>query len=117
MYSYNLQRCILTVRDSTGFAFLVIPYFRVGSSALWRAVEPRKLTIPSGETATVRLKLDLTHRTQREIGQKERPFLVEATPVFKSGRGQGAGWKLTGVLKSRVTLDSLAIYFGESPVQ
>jgi hypothetical protein len=37
--------------------------------------------------------------------------------MLKSGRPKGPGWKLTGTVKSRVTLDSLAIYFGESPVE
>ena len=104
----------LPIENST-LREIEITDFIVSCSCL--AVEPRKLTIPPRETATIRLKLDFTHRTQREIGQKERALAVKVTPILKTGEPPGAGWYLTGLIKSRVTLDSLAVNFGESPVQ
>jgi hypothetical protein len=49
-------------------------------------VEPKTLTIPSGGTAEVRAKLDLTPRTAREVGLAVRPFQVEIRPVGGAGR-------------------------------
>ncbi len=37
-------------------------------------VESRSLAVPPGETATVRLKLDLSHRAPHELGQAVRPL-------------------------------------------
>jgi hypothetical protein len=80
------------------------------------SIEPRKLSISAGETATINLQLDLTHRTYSDAGLAERPFAVMLRPVIGAGQPRGPAWKLHGTIKSRVTVDPLAVDFGERPV-
>ena len=77
-------------------------------------VEPRQLTIPAGHTAEVSVRLDLTHRTQTEIGLAQRPLSVDLTTLAKNGQSAPHGWKLHGVIKSRLTLDCNHLEFGDS---
>jgi hypothetical protein len=81
------------------------------------AVEPHALSIPAGQTGTIQLKLDLTHRKPGEIGLAARPFALEVRPVTKRAQPSQAGWHLHGAIKSRVALDSLALDFGEFPIR
>jgi hypothetical protein len=81
-----------------------------------RSVEPRSLLIPAGETRAVLLKLDLTHRTDREVGLSRRRFAFNLTPVGGPGCPLGFGWEIQGVVKSRVTLDTSLLQFGDSAV-
>jgi hypothetical protein len=80
------------------------------------SIEPRKLSIPAGETATINLQLDLTHRTYSDAGLAERPFAVMLRPVVGASQPRGPAWKLHGTIKSRVTVDPLAVDFGERPI-
>lgn len=77
-------------------------------------VEPRQLTIPAGATAEVAVHLDLTHRNNAEIGLAQRPLSVDLTLLEKNGQPLRNGWKLHGVIKSRLTLDCNHLEFGES---
>jgi hypothetical protein len=79
-------------------------------------VEPRSLAISPGMTEVVRIKLDLTARSHGEIGLARRSLGIEITPILKSGWPRGSGWKLQGVIKSRITLDMLSLHFGETIV-
>ncbi len=79
-------------------------------------IEPRSLTIAPGATAAIRLKLDLAKRTSSERGRSKRPFEVEIRPLQKVQTTQ-PGWRLHGVIKSRVTLDTLSLDFGDSAVR
>jgi hypothetical protein len=79
-------------------------------------VEPRSLTIPAGQTATVNLIIDLTHRTMAELDLAARPFAIEVKPYLKSVWPRTPGWSVEGTVKSRVTLDTKAVHFGERPV-
>jgi hypothetical protein len=80
------------------------------------SVESRTLAIPPGETAAARLKLDLSHRALHELGQAVRPLNLEVRPVCKGRPSKEAGWVLHGVIKSALTLDTLAIHFGDAAV-
>ena len=80
------------------------------------SVEPRTLNIPSGGTATVRLKIDLASRKPGEIGLANRPFVVEIWPIRKRSPERREGWQVHGIIRSRVTLDILALDFGDEPV-
>jgi hypothetical protein len=80
-------------------------------------LQPRTLLIPSGKTKFVDVALDLTHRAPGEIGLVEREFAEEITPVFDKGKYHGHGWRLHGISKSRITLDTLSVDFGEAPVR
>jgi len=62
------------------------------------------------------LTLDLTHRTYSDHGQSRRPFEVMLFPVLNPKSRPRLGWKLQGTIVSRVTLDKLAVDFGERPV-
>ncbi len=79
-------------------------------------IKPRRLTIAAGETATLELTLDLTHRTYSDFGLARRPFSVVLYPVLNPKTRPRLGWKLQGTIVSRVTLDKLTIDFGERPV-
>jgi hypothetical protein len=106
--------CALPIRNSTGSELRITDF---STSCGCVQVEPRSLTIPAGKTATVGLKLDLTHRSRADAGRAERPFVVEITPIQKTtGPGQ-QGWRLHGQVKSRVTLDMPSLPFGEEAVQ
>jgi hypothetical protein len=79
-------------------------------------IKPRRLSVAAGETATLDLTLDLTHRTYSDFGQARRPFSVVFHPVLNPKSRPRVGWKLHGTIMSRVTLDKLALDFGERPV-
>lgn len=79
-------------------------------------IKPRRLSIAAGETATLDLTLDLTHRTYSDFGQARRPFSVVLYPVLNPKSRSRVGWKLHGTILSRVTVDPLAIDFGERPI-
>jgi hypothetical protein len=81
------------------------------------AVSPRSLSIEAGQTATVRLAIDLTHRAPAEVGRAVRPFQVAVRPLGPSLPIRGPSWQLNGVVNSRVTLDALALHFGETVVE
>lgn len=80
-------------------------------------ITPRPLLIPAGTTKLVDVALDLTHRAPGEIGLVEREFGEDITPVFDKGKYHGHGWRLHGISKSRITLDTLSVDFGEAPVR
>lgn len=79
-------------------------------------IQPRRVSIAAGETASIDLTLDLTHRTYSEWEQARRPFEVMISPVLNPKSRPRLGWKLHGTIVSRVTLDKLAIDFGERPI-
>ena len=73
--------------------------------------------IPVGKTEYVTFTLDLTYRVSGVIGLVEREFTVEIVPVFERGISRGQSWSLHGIAKSRLTLDTLSVDFGEAPVR
>jgi hypothetical protein len=89
---------------------------KFGSSCGCTAIEPPKLSIQPGETATVQLTIDLTHRSSAEKGQAQRPFTVSVHPITPRTRRGGLGWQLHGTVRSRVTLDAKSVHFGDQPV-
>jgi hypothetical protein len=105
--------CHLPVENRSGDDITVLE-FAVACNCI--SVEPKTLTIPVGKTQQIRLTLDLAHRNPQELGLQERPFELEITPRLKGGYSR-KGWKLKGIVKSRVTADTLALNFGEACVQ
>jgi hypothetical protein len=103
----------LPIRNQTG-ADIQVRDFSIGCDCL--AVTPRSLTIPARQNATVSLDLDLAHRSPVDLNAARRPFAVEVTPVTKSFFSRQPGWRVRGVILSRVTLDALSVHFGETPV-
>lgn len=69
-----------------------------------------------GEAATIRVTLDLTHRSYRESGVARRPFAVSLRPLTRNAKPRGAGWRLHGTIQSRITLDTPTIHFGERTI-
>lgn len=80
------------------------------------SVNPSKLLLQPGETATVALTIDLTHRSSTEEGLSRRPFALSIQPVTLRSRRDGSGWQLHGAIRSRVTLDAKNVHFGEQPI-
>jgi hypothetical protein len=106
--------CDLPVENQTANE-ISIAYIDVSCNCT--SVEPRAITVAPRQTAILRLKIDPTHRTPREVGLIERPFAVEVTPQIQKGiRPRGGGWVVHGIVRSRVTLDALSVQFGESIV-
>src|SRR5258708_30912428 len=103
----------LGVRNQTGASIEIRDFV---TSCGCMVVEPRQLTIPAGETATLELTFDLTHRLLSEAGQDQRPFEVAISPILAHGSIRGHAWRVHGVIKSRVTLDSPTVHFGERPI-
>jgi hypothetical protein len=80
-------------------------------------VAPRSLTIPANEKGMINVKLDLSRRSQEQAGLAIRPFETEIIPVLlNGGRQPRSGWVLHGTVRSRVTLDAVALHFGDAPV-
>ena len=103
----------LPIRNRTGGS-LQVRDLAVSCGCL--SIEPRKFTIPPYGTTSVQLKIDLTWRERADIGLPARPFTLEITPLTKNGWPRKGGWKLQGVVKSRVTLDALSLHFGQEGV-
>jgi hypothetical protein len=103
----------LPIRNQTGTSIAIRNF---GTDCGCTLVEPRSLTIPAGTTATLNLTFDLTHRLLQDMGQERRPFAISLHPILARGRPRGPGWQVHGTVKSRVTLDTLAVDFGERPV-
>lgn len=74
--------CNLPIRNRIG-QDVNVAEFAVSCQCL--VVEPRTITIPPGETVTVRLTLNLAERAEKNIDLPERPLLVEVVPVFRGG--------------------------------
>lgn len=106
--------CRLPIENETAGSITVTGF---ATSCGCLEVEPQSLTLPPFQSASLQLKVDLTRRTHQELGFAERPLQVEVTPVLKTGWPRESAWKLLGVVKSRVTLDKLALHFGETVVQ
>lgn len=87
------------------------------SCSCLQTIEPRSLSIAPDALATVRLKLDLTKRTLAEVGQHKRAFHVEILPLGKESMPKPPGWRLHGIIKSRVTVDTLALDYGDEAVR
>ena len=75
--------------------------------------EPRSVRIAPGDTARVRLALDLTYRTPTEIGEDRRSFRLPIYPMCRRNVLPQAGWVLRGIARYRVVLNATMIQFGE----
>lgn len=80
------------------------------------AIEPPHLTIQPGATSTVKLTIDLAHRSHAEAEFAQRPFAVSVQPVTSRTRAGGVGWQIHGTIRSRVTLDTKSVHFGDRPI-
>jgi hypothetical protein len=104
----------LPIRNETSKDIKIVDFFK---SCTCFEVNPRSLTVPAHQTKTVQLTLDLTNRSEAETGLQSRLFLNEITPQLEKGKfPHEPGWQLHGLVRSRITLDNLAVHFGEAPV-
>jgi hypothetical protein len=88
------------------------------SSCGCTAVEPSRLTIPAGETRTVNLLIDLTHRRVEEYALERRPITISIQPITSAARRVNpAAWQIHGIVRSRVTLDAQTVHFGHQAVR
>jgi hypothetical protein len=100
---YNRTDAVIAVRD-------FVP------SCNCISVEPKSITIPAQGKIDLRLKLDLTHRQPSQLGWEKRPFVEEITPLREDVLRSRQGWRLQGIVRSRVTLSAPNLLFGEAPV-
>lgn len=89
---------------------------KFNTSCACTLIEPHHLLIQPGETATVQLTIDLTHRSYSEEGIARRSFALSVQPVTSHTRKGGFGWQIHGTIRSRVTLEARTVHFGEQPV-
>lgn len=102
------------IRNTTRLP-IAIQRFTVSCQCL--KVEPPALVVPAGRTAPVKLTLDLTRRSEAQIGLVERPFAFDIAPILKDRAVPGGlAWTIHGQVRSRVTLDALAVDFGEAAI-
>jgi hypothetical protein len=80
------------------------------------SVQPKSLRIAPGETAQVRLQLDLT---QADAPTKEaiRPFAVDVVPFIQGGLPPTAPWTVRGRVKKALSWEPRFVDFGEGLVR
>jgi hypothetical protein len=78
------------------------------------AAEPRSFVLGPGESWRVEVKIDLTHRYPHQFGVERRELSVGLHPFLKDRGATAEGWKVTGVIKSRVSLEGRGIEFGDT---
>lgn len=104
----------LPIRNVTGDT---IEIRKFTTSCGCTAINPPKLFIQPGETTTVQLTIDLTHRSSAETGIALRPLTISVNPITPRSRSGGLGWQLHGTVRSRVTLDPKTVHFGDQPAR
>jgi hypothetical protein len=74
---------------------------------------PRRFTVPPRDAISVYVTIDLSRRSLRQVGMARRPFTAVVTPVTAAGPALGS-FTVRGVAVSRVTVNHLAVNFGDS---
>lgn len=80
-------------------------------------IKPRRRSIAVGDTTTIDMTLDLTRRSYSELGRARRLFEVGIYPVIDPKVDPQLGWRLHGIIRSRVTVDTPSLEFGEELVR
>jgi hypothetical protein len=105
----------LPIQNTTG-TDIAIRDFNVSCACL--RVEPRTLTVPAHQTVVVKMTLDARRLASVQAGLPSRPFTLEIGLVVKKPAISGPRfWVLTGIARSRVTMDELTVDFGDEVVQ
>ncbi len=105
----------LPLRNQTGQEIRVTEF---AASCGCVSLRPETLTIPPKDSKPLQVTLDLTKRQQSEVGRDVRPFVVDLSPrTSEKADSRPQSWRIQGRVKSRVTLDTLALHFGEKVVQ
>ena len=106
--------CELPVRNGTSRDIRVAD-FAVSCGCF--TIEPHSFNIGPGEIRGIRLQFDWSRRRSSELGQAERPFAYEITPLLAKGElPRAPGWKVHGVVRSRITSAALNVHFGDAPI-
>jgi len=74
-------------------------------------VEPRSFTLNPGEEVSIRVTIDLTHRFPHQFGVERRELSIDLRPTLRDRGVTADGWRVTGVIRSRVSLDSRDLAF------
>ncbi len=75
------------------------------------AIEPKAFVLASGQSQSVNVKIDLTHRFPHQFGVDRRELAVTIHPTLADRGASADGWKVLGVIKSRVSLESRGLAF------
>ncbi len=84
-------------------------------SCVCTAVQPRSLSIPAGESRTVKLILDLRRIEKRDRNQASRAFHVDLRPSIRPPHAVRSPWTLRGRVKSALVWDPVVVDFGAIP--
>lgn len=76
-------------------------------------VEPTAFEVPAGGRQAVRVTIDLTHRYPYQFGIDRRELSLGLHPTVADRGAAAGGWTLTGVVKSRVSLDGRGLEFAD----
>jgi hypothetical protein len=99
--------------ENRSAADITIPEFSASCTCL--GIDPQSLTVPAGQTAKVRLTLDLTTERPKRWDGSPRKFEVRVYPELENGL-RHPGWKVHGRVRSAVTYEPRVLDFGESLV-
>ena len=77
------------------------------------AVHPASLRLEPGASQEIEVHLDLTHRQPYQLGLERWPIAVEVRPVFEGSFASSSGWTITGVVRSRLSLETPRLAFGD----
>ncbi len=100
----------VTVRN-VGSGVVTVTDFMMSCSCA--SVEPRSFEVARGGEFSVRLLLDLTHRSPQEIGLERRVFQTEVIPMAARAPTPQRGWRIKGTVRSRATLGLEHLHFGQ----
>lgn len=77
------------------------------------AIAPRSFTLRHGESQQIQVRIDLTHRFPHQFGADRRELALNLHPVLKESGVSAGAWTITGVIQSRVSLESRGVAFGD----
>src|SRR5207249_12256354 len=101
----------LPVENATGATVKVLDFVR---SCGCLEVSPRNLQILPGDTANVRVSLDLTQqRGIDHLGSPIRSFKVQLAPILNMKAWPDKAWTIHATVRSRVTLNKFGVNFGD----
>lgn len=86
------------------------------STPLCTSIEPASLVIPAGDTAEVKLTLDLSRFCTFQEGQRVREFVARVAPVIKYDVPGQRGWEIRGRVRASLLVDPIFIDFGDNVV-
>lgn len=89
----------------------------IRSSCGCTAVKPESFTVGPAETVDVRLVLDLTSNSRREVGASEWPFSITLAPFVEDVRAPVGEWELSGTVRKLLEVTPGELDFSQTLVR